>query len=862
MTAKVKKKSSKKNTPKKNTPKKKSKNNNELIIEISSILAIGISILIIISVFKQNASGTFGIFISQLLKGLFGFGAYIIPFIIIAICFYMILNKNKNIETPRLTMGIILFLLIISIIHTFSVDENVKFSTFSEYLSNSYEIGNFNNGGLFGAIIGDGLTKIIGKIGTYIVFIISSIILVIFITKKSIYKFMLEIIQRYKEFLNNTDISDEDNDDIDTIDEPYEEKKIVKRPIKKPPEKIKEEKTNIILPLLEKPISRNKNKIISVEIKKNEPIREKHKITLMTDEIRKKREIDGIPSFLLERTNAINEDIKDDKNIDLIKDKEPIIHNISEEFEEIESNSDYDIPTKDINKLTASDNSEPIIIQAEISKQSSDIDINNDNEEYKFPLLKFLNKNVSIQVQSSKSEILENSKKLENTLKSFGVEAKVVEISKGPTVTRYELSPGLGVKVSKISALADDLALNLAASGIRIEAPIPGKSAVGIEVPNKEPLNVYLHEVISDPKFRKFPSKLAFGLGKDIAGNVIVADIAKMPHMLIAGATGSGKSVCINTLITSILYKATPQEVKLIMVDPKVVELSVYNGIPHLMIPVVTDPKKAAGALNWAVQEMMKRYSLFAETGVRNLKGYNDFKLLNGEKEFFPQIIIIIDELADLMMVASKEVEDSICRLAQLARAAGIHLIIATQRPSVDVITGIIKANIPSRIAFSVSSGTDSRTIIDTVGAEKLIGKGDMLFKSVDMSKPLRVQGSFISDKEVENIVNYIKKDNITEYDSDMIDKITNTINNIEKNEDKNSDEFTDKAIEFVVNKGKASVSMLQRQFRIGYNRAARIIEELEERGIVGPEDGSKARTVIMTKYEFIDYNTRHNNLL
>ena len=416
--------------------------------------------------------------------------------------------------------------------------------------------------------------------------------------------------------------------------------------------------------------------------------------------------------------------------------------------------------------------------------------------------------------------------------------------------------------------LADNLAMSLAAKSIRIEAPIPGKAAVGIEIPNKEVTSVYLSEVIRDRNFQDFKSKLAFGLGKDITGNVIVADIAKMPHMLIAGRTGSGKSVCINTLITSILYKSSPDDVKLIMVDPKVVELSVYNGIPHLLIPVVTDPQKAAGALNWAVSEMMARYDLFAKTGSRNLKGYNGYCEENGIDKA-PQIIIIIDELADLMMVASKDVEAAICRLAQLARAAGIHLIIATQRPSVDVITGLIKANIPSRIAFAVSSATDSRTILDMGGADKLLGMGDMLFKSVsiDSDKPLRIQGAFISDKEVERIVNFIKERNPVVYDESLIEKITSTTSSGEKgtsDEDSDGgDELIDEAIAFIVKKGSASGSMLQRRFKIGYNRAARIIEELEERGIVGPETGtSKPRAVLMDRYEYEDYMERRRDYI
>ena len=470
---------------------------------------------------------------------------------------------------------------------------------------------------------------------------------------------------------------------------------------------------------------------------------------------------------------------------------------------------------------------------------------------YVFPPISLLGRDPG---NSSGSGILEqqkNGRKLEMTLKSFGVEARVINVSAGPTVTRYEVSPSQGVKVSKIVNLADDIALNLAASGIRIEAPIPGKAAVGIEVPNKETKSVYLRTVLESDAFRKHPSKLAFALGEDITGNPIVTDIAKMPHLLIAGATGSGKSVCINTLITSILYKADPKEVKLLLVDPKVVELSVYNGIPHLLIPVVTDPKKASAALNWAVREMLERYNDIEERGIRDIKGFNAMKEEKGEPEAkMPQIVIIIDELADLMMAAPGEVEDSICRLAQMARAAGMHLIIATQRPSVDVITGVIKANIPSRLAFAVSSGIDSRTILDMVGAEKLLGKGDMLFYPSGQAKPSRIQGAFVTDKEVEQIVDFLRKSSRPGYTQEMVDQIT-AVAKTASGPSEETDEFFEQAVDLILEKEKASVSMLQRQFRIGYNRAARLMDELERRGLVGPEEGSKPRKVLITRAQW-----------
>ncbi|HEX9061778.1 MAG TPA: DNA translocase FtsK [Clostridia bacterium] len=447
-----------------------------------------------------------------------------------------------------------------------------------------------------------------------------------------------------------------------------------------------------------------------------------------------------------------------------------------------------------------------------------------------------------------------NAKKLIETLSSFGVGVKVLNVCKGPSVTRYELQPNAGVKVSKIINLADDIALNLAAMGVRIEAPIPGKAAVGIEIPNKSVEPVFLRDVIESEQFQSHASKLAFAVGKDIAGNIVISDIGSMPHLLIAGATGSGKSVCINTLIISLLYKASPSEVKLLMVDPKVVELGIYNGIPHLLIPVVTDPKKAAGALSWAVVEMTNRYRLFAENNVRDLKGYNAVVKEKGNGEMLPQIVIIIDELADLMMVAPNDVEDCICRLAQMARAAGMHLVIATQRPSVDVITGVIKANIPSRISFAVSSQIDSRTILDMAGAEKLLGRGDMLFYPLGQPKPVRVQGGFISDKEVENIVTHIKQKQIAEYNQEIIQKLDSQ-NDAQKVDTSGDDELLPQAIEMVIDMGQASASLIQRKFKVGYSRAARILDQMETWGVVSGSDGSKPRQILVTRSEWEELN-------
>ena len=486
--------------------------------------------------------------------------------------------------------------------------------------------------------------------------------------------------------------------------------------------------------------------------------------------------------------------------------------------------------------------------------------------EYQFPPISLLAKSMSRENKNAGNELRETAQRLQQTLQTFGVRVTITDISQGPAVTRYELQPEQGVKVSKIVGLADDIKLNLAATDIRIEAPIPGKAAIGIEVPNKENTAVGLRELLETDEFKKFPSNIAFAVGKDIAGRVVVSDIAKMPHMLIAGATGSGKSVCINTLIMSILYKADPSDVKLIMVDPKVVELSVYNGIPHLMIPVVTDPKKASAALQWGVAEMTDRYQKFADFNVRDLKGYNkkvEDMVARGDPQApkkMPQIVIIVDELADLMMVCPGEVEESICRLAQLARAAGIHLIIATQRPSVDVITGLIKANMPSRIAFSVSSGVDSRTILDMNGAEKLLGKGDMLFYPQGYTKPVRVQGAFVSDKEVSDVVGFLKNQQLGNiYDSDIQEKMESMgaasgDGHGGSGGGNERDQYFVDAAQFIIEKDKASIGMLQRVFKIGFNRAARIMDQLCEAGVVGEEEGTKPRKVLMSQEQFEQY--------
>ncbi len=496
----------------------------------------------------------------------------------------------------------------------------------------------------------------------------------------------------------------------------------------------------------------------------------------------------------------------------------------------------------------------------------------NSVKSYIFPPITMLAEASRSNVALETQELQNNAQKLVDTLKSFGVETKIIDICRGPSVTRYELQPAAGVKISKITNLSDDIALNLAAVGVRIEAPIPGKAAVGIEIPNKNKTVVRMRELIESNPFLTSKSNLSVVLGRDIAGDVKIADLAKMPHMLIAGTTGSGKSVCINSLIISLMYKSSPEDVRFLMIDPKVVELGIYNGIPHLLVPVVTDPRKAAGALSWAVTEMLNRYKIFAEYNVKDLAGYNHFAKVNNYMSDdgqpivkMPQIVMIIDELADLMMAAPNDVEDSICRLAQMARAAGMHLVVATQRPTVDVVTGLIKANIPSRIAFAVSSSTDSRTILDSQGAEKLLGQGDMLYSPVGAHKPLRIQGCFVTESEIEKIVEFVKGNRMAEYDEKIIEDIEkNAVQDNSKTEkaelSENTDPMLDEAIKCVIEAGQASTSLLQRRLRLGYARAGRLIDEMEILGIVGPHEGSKPRQVIMTYSQYLERNMQKSD--
>ncbi len=834
-----------------------------IVDEIILILWIVGAIVTIISLFSDKM-GVIGGLLSSFLKGLFGFGAMILPFLTICYCVWLLASSSKKDPGIRL-MGAVLFLLCTSaaayVLHpdVFRGDMGL-FASWGK----RYSEGSFLNGGLLGGIIGGALLKAFDHLGSILILIGVFLISIIMGTGKSFFQGISQLFayRKARKKIHNEKIKNK-AERIRQMEQ-LEAERLEKQQNRKKSQKgefnfeIKKEDKDQEIPLVEATVFNRRTR--RKEVKRREPIYDYVKETAADEPTGQEMEmpleegaenpLEQVPFEPIIFDGGFAEESQDAK----IEQKEEALHQVDEPTEE-------EAFIEEETSKTGIEQQEPGVEESQREKPTEhtgaeqkttgamDLKTKEQPKPYVFPPIRLLGVDKSTQSQSSKTEMFQNARKLEETLKSFGVDAKVIQINHGPTVTRYELSPSQGVKVSKIVNLADDIALNLAASGIRIEAPIPGKAAVGIEVPNRETQSVFLRSVLDTQEFKKFPSKLAFALGEDIAGKPVVTDIAKMPHLLIAGATGSGKSVCINTLITSILYKADPKEVKLLLVDPKVVELSVYNGIPHLLIPVVTDPKKAAAALNWAVREMLERYNDFAEHNVRDIKGYNAMKREKGETEgVMPQIVIIIDELADLMMAAPGEVEDSICRLAQMARAAGMHLIIATQRPSVDVITGVIKANIPSRLAFSVSSGIDSRTILDMVGAEKLLGKGDMLFYPSGMSKPVRIQGAFVTDKEVENIVAFVKEDRNPSCDKELIEKITATSKISEAGEE--SDEFFEQAVELVVEKEKASVSMLQRQFRIGYNRAARLMDDLEQRGIVGQEDGSKPRKVLMTKTE------------
>ncbi len=802
---------SKKTTSRSNNSRSKKQNtkkNFSVNRQFSAIILFAIAILLLcLSII--DAGGLWGL-LRTFLFGMFGFCTFIFPLLLFVVAVFLTLDKTDGKFTTKLIEVTLIITVICSIWHIIVCDSNTEFFAAIKDAYNTYKIdGSMLGSGVFGAIIGGLILLITGgsvAASLVIAFIILFVLLMVTsnLTLERLFKGISKPVKKIGEVTG-----DKIAEYGEKLEQHHEEK-----------------------------VQRKKEFIADVDLgPEPEPDAEK------------------IPLF--------NEEIPDD---DLVPYSDATGKNIDIE-------SDDETPATEEKVINLDDIIKKNVVEAEpVQEKIEEVTEIADDDEweeekakpYILPSIECLNLPKSSNASNYEAERKMNAEKLTNTLRSFGVETKIVGISQGPSVTRYEIQPAAGVKISKITNLADDIALNLAASGVRIEAPIPNKAAVGIEVPNKNRRMVSMREVIDQPQYKEAKSKLTVALGKDITGEFVYSDLVKMPHLLIAGTTGSGKSVCLNSMIVSILYNATPDEVKLLMIDPKQVEFTVYNGIPHLLVPVVSDPRKASGALAWAVTEMLTRYKTFSEHSVRDISGYNSICESEGKKKM-PQIVIFIDELSDLMMAAPNEVEDSICRLAQMARAAGMHLVIATQRPSVDVITGIIKANIPSRISLSVSSQVDSRTIIDSVGAEKLLGNGDMLYYPVGIPKPIRVQGCYLSDKEVENVVNFIKKQEQSAYDDDVIKEIDkNAANSGVKKKDSapsedgeagHSDEMLPKAIEVVIEAQSASTTLLQRKLKLGYARAARIVDELEERGIIGPYEGAKPRKVLVSKQQWLEMN-------
>lgn len=794
--------------------------------EIKGILITALGILMLLSFYMDNSIGIFGRIIRDVLTGFFGLPSYLIPPALMLLGVLTVMKHEDPNINSRIKYTIILFILLSAIFHVGNYrPEDYSNMRLARSIAEFYKSGNsvpVEGGGVVGGLVSMPFLLVFQVLGTIVILTALSLIDIILLTNVSLANFVkninLKISLRRKKnaearALSRSMLAAEAA--AETAGAAEREKYSIKGSNNSSTAKLYDFK-------IEKKM---KDAPAKPEMEEVVPVQQENIDIFNFD--------DDIPEPL----ELVIQDMKKKQPKKAQSDAAPVKHQDDGKIGAVKGNNAAGTLSNTAAPM-------PSIPHAETSAGAV---------QYQYPsfdLLKEDNENVNS--SNYRSQVIEGAKKLEETLASFGVSAKVINVSRGPSVTRYELQPSAGVKVSRIVNLSDDICLNLAASGVRMEAPIPGKAAIGIEVPNKDVTMVLAREVIESEEFAHHSSKLAFAIGKDISGEIIVGDIGKMPHLLIAGATGSGKSVCISSLIVSLLYKATPDEVKLLMIDPKVVELGVYNGIPHLLIPVVTDPKKAAGALNWAVQEMVNRYKLFADKAVRDLKGYNEFIRNNGGEGILPQIVIIIDELADLMMVAPNDVEDAICRLAQMARAAGMHLVIATQRPSVDVITGVIKANIPSRISFAVSSQIDSRTILDMGGAEKLLGRGDMLYHPVGKPKPVRIQGAFISDPEVERVVEFAKAQGSAAYDENIIEEI----NSEETPDDAgpgDSDELLPKAIELVVDAGQASVSLIQRKFKVGYARAARIVDQMEARGIVGGFEGSKPRQILISRQQWME---------
>lgn len=785
--------------------------------DITGIIYMATGVIFAIAIYTDLA-GALSTIAQTIVCAAIGVGMYALPIYLIYFGFQYIKTRG-NIQLDKCFFGITIMVIVIMMVcgtlniqGSYTPDNFIE--SFKEILYGDTE---FIHGGIISYLVCYPLYRLLGFLGAYVILFTFSVISVTLIFDITLYDLGIKayntkekIKTSRREKINNTS---------------------------------KIEKT------------RNRDSFINIVDKTESDDGEKSSRELLSKVDKKIKILDFMKNAQEDdiATEPIKEEVSSDIQIDSFLDKQDEKQSYPEK-----------VITKETNKQKKEKLDENV--KDVVSKEIQDVmEGQREEKEYVHPSLELLKTNSSTKLNSSdKKELIESANKLEEILSNFGVDAKVTQVTKGPSVTRFELQPSPGVKVSKIVNLSDDIALGLAASGIRIEAPIPGKAAVGIEVPNRKQTAVFLREVLENEEFIESKKKLAFALGKDISGKCVVGDLSKMPHTLIAGATGSGKSVCINSLIISILYKYNPNEVKLLMVDPKVVELNVYNGIPHLLIPVVTDPKKAAAALNWAVNEMTKRYKLFADMGVRNMESYNELYNKGIIEQKLPYIVIIVDELADLMMVCPNDVEDYIGRLAQMARAAGMHLVIATQRPSVDVITGVIKANIPSRISFAVSSQIDSRTILDSSGAEKLLGKGDMLYYPLGESKPLRVQGCFISEEEVEQVISFIKSEQgeDTSYEEDIIEHINSAADSSSSgSHDGNDDvdELLNDAINIVVEFQQASTSFIQRKLRVGFNRASRIMDELEERNIISEKDGSRPRQVLVTKEQLLNEQNNEN---
>ncbi len=855
-----------------------------------AIILGSLALCILLFISNLNIGGAFLHILSNIQFGIFGLLAYLAPIYLFLLLFFVMSNVGNRTAHIKAIFSVIMVLLLdlfCELISLIADPSGVSTPVQSYIYSSTNHIG----GGFLGGLTAQFMVPGIGMVGSFVIDIIGIIICLVFITEKSFLGFLKDS----GSYMHETHLRR--SDEREALREAQEAERERKAALKEERKLKRMEMVaeGVTLDTIVGDAETTETMDVH-EIQPELPFdfeevstesQEENFTEQYTDEVSEPEtayfEDDTIPPEFDETdiekirveaysnmeytgsdTAYTNDDIMPVSNSNSYDDMSYAEENYGSDKNTAESEATVAAST-DTNDFAETNKA-----SSKADNKAEDVEVKKDVESYvnyKFPPVTLLKPPFNGKKGDVSKSLNETADKLQKTLDNFGVDAKVTNYSKGPAVTRFEITPSMGTKVSKILNLQDDIKLNLAAADIRIEAPIPGKSAIGIEVPNKETDAVSLRELIDTDEFRKHDSKIAFAAGRDIAGKIIFADIAKMPHVLIAGATGSGKSVCINTIIMSILYKAKPNEVKFIMIDPKVVELSVYNGIPHLLIPVVTEPKKAAGALNWAVAEMDRRYRLFSEYGVRDMKGFNEKvdKLPadareNSDFEKMPQIVVIVDELADLMMVAPGDVEAAICRLAQLARAAGIHLVIATQRPSVNVITGLIKANMPSRVAFAVTSGVDSRTILDMNGAEKLLGKGDMLYFPQNLQKPLRVQGAFVSDKEVSDVVDFLKQSNgnVT-YDSAIESSVNNAQNTavmgtISTADDNDRDVLFNDVGRFLIENEKGSIGVIQRKFKVGFNRAARIMDQLEEAHVVGPEEGTKPRKIIMTLEEFENY--------